>query len=213
MLIVGAGGFAKEVLQIFNDLDLKESLIFFDDVNLNTPNVLYNRFLVLKNIEQAKSHFGDGNKNYTIGIGNPILREVLRKKFDSIGGVITSSISPFSKIGFYDVKIGKGCNILSNVIISNSVSIGQCCLIYYGVIITHDCILGDYVEISPNVILLGKSEVGNMSQIGANSTILPNIKIGKNVIIGAGSLVTSDIPDNSLAYGVPARIIRKNNSM
>lgn len=43
--------------------------------------------------------------------------------------------------------------------------------------------------------------------IGSNTTVLQNVRIGSNVIIGAGTLVNKDIPDNSVAGGVPARII------
>jgi len=45
-------------------------------------------------------------------------------------------------------------------------------------------------------------------KIGSHSTILPNVTIGENSIIGANSLVLSDIPDNVLAFGIPAKIIR-----
>jgi maltose O-acetyltransferase len=45
--------------------------------------------------------------------------------------------------------------------------------------------------------------------IGANVTILPGVTIGNNVVIGAGAVVTKDIPDNSLAVGVPARVIKE----
>lgn len=43
--------------------------------------------------------------------------------------------------------------------------------------------------------------------IGSGTQILSNVRIGKNVIIGAGSLINHDIPDNSVAAGVPARVI------
>jgi carbonic anhydrase/acetyltransferase-like protein (isoleucine patch superfamily) len=43
--------------------------------------------------------------------------------------------------------------------------------------------------------------------IGINAQILPNVRIGKNSIIGAGSVVITDIPPNSIAMGVPARVI------
>ena len=45
--------------------------------------------------------------------------------------------------------------------------------------------------------------------IGGNVTILPGITIGNNVVIGAGAVVTKDIPDNSLALGVPAKVVRE----
>lgn len=54
---------------------------------------------------------------------------------------------------------------------------------------------------------IGCIEIGDNVFIGSNSTVLYNVKIGSKVIIGAGSLVNKDIPDNSVAVGVPARVI------
>ena len=50
--------------------------------------------------------------------------------------------------------------------------------------------------------------IGNNVWIGANVTILPGVTIGDNVTIGAGSTVTKDIPNNVLAFGNPAKIIK-----
>lgn len=54
---------------------------------------------------------------------------------------------------------------------------------------------------------IGCIDIGNNVFVGTNTTILYDVKIGNNVIIGAGSLVNHDIPDNSVAVGVPARVI------
>ena len=50
-------------------------------------------------------------------------------------------------------------------------------------------------------------EVGSHVFIGVNSIIMPGVKIGSHVVIGAGSVVTKDIPDNSVAIGVPAKVV------
>ena len=55
--------------------------------------------------------------------------------------------------------------------------------------------------------MIGCIEIGDNVFIGSNTTILYDVKIGSNVIIGAGSLVNRDISDNSVAVGVPARVI------
>ncbi|WEV44877.1 sugar O-acetyltransferase [Streptococcaceae bacterium ESL0687] len=52
-------------------------------------------------------------------------------------------------------------------------------------------------------------EIGDGSWLGANVTVNPGVKIGKNTIIGSGSVVTRDIPDNVIAVGNPARILRE----
>ena len=51
--------------------------------------------------------------------------------------------------------------------------------------------------------------IGDDVWIGGNVTVLPGVHIGNNVVIGAGSVVTRDIPGNSLALGVPARVVRQ----
>lgn len=209
MIIIGAKGFAKEVLEVLHQLNDLDNLVFYDDVNFDMPEILYDRFPILKSMSEAQMYFNTIDNRFTIGIGNPILRKKLYDKFTAIGGKFFSTISSSSSIGSYDVEIGIGSNVLSGAIFSNSTKIGMGCIIYYNVIITHDCKVGDFVELSPNVILLGNVEVGSYSHVGSNATILPNIKIGKNVIIGAGALVTKDIPDNCVALGTPAKVIKE----
>lgn len=60
----------------------------------------------------------------------------------------------------------------------------------------------------PDLELTDRINIGDNVYIGINCTILPGVNIGSNVIIGAGSIVTKDIPSNSVAAGVPARVIK-----
>lgn len=213
MLIIGAKGFAKEILEILYQLNQIDNLVFYDDVNMDYQKRLFNQFDVLHKIDEASSYFKNTDNKFTIGIGNPFLRKKLSNKFIDIGGVLTSTISPSAFIGTYDVEIGEGTNILSGATFSNSVRIGKGCIVYYNTIITHDCIIGDYVEISPSVNLLGRCKIGDYSKIGANSTILPDINVGENVIVGAGAVVTKDVADNTMIVGIPAKEVKKLNPL
>ncbi len=208
MIIIGAKGFAKEVLEIVHQNNQLENLVFYDDVNNDLPDLLFAKFPILKNENQVKEYFSSFGNDFTIGIGGPRLREKMYEKFTGFGGKLTSTISNFSEIGSYDVCIGEGSNILSGVKISNSVTLGKLNIIYYNTIITHDVFTGDFVELSPGVKLLGRCSIGDFTSIGSNSVILPDIKVGNNVVIGAGSVVTKNLPDNSVAVGIPAKIIK-----
>lgn len=208
MLIIGAKGFAKEILEILLQNNQLENLVFYDDVNIDIGDLLYERFPIVKNIEAAKKYFEEVDSKFTLGIGNPHLRKKLHEKYIEIGGELTSTISKKADIGSFGINIGTGCNILSGVKISNDVTIGKGTLIYYNSIITHDCKIGDFVEISPGATLLGRCIIGDNVQIGAGSIILPDVTIGKNSVIGAGAVVLKDIPENSVAIGVPAKIIK-----
>lgn len=63
------------------------------------------------------------------------------------------------------------------------------------------------LDLSPKADKFGRIIVGNNVFIGMRTIIMPNVKIGDNVVIGAGSVVTRDIPSNSVACGVPAKVI------
>lgn len=209
MLIIGAKGFAKEVLELLHQQNQLENVYFYDDVNDDVPKMLYEKFLILRTTQEAIIYFKEVSNKFTIGTGNPILRKKLYDKFTSLGGEFTSTISPMALISSFDVNIGIGSNVLSGSIFSNGCEVGMGCIIYYNSIITHDCKVGDFVEVSPSVTLLGRCKVGSYSRIGSNATILPDIEIGNNVTIGAGAVVTKNLPDNCLAIGVPAKIIKK----
>ena len=82
----------------------------------------------------------------------------------------------------------------------------------------HGVVIKDYVQIGSHCSIysvstiddsFGKVVLKNNCRIGSHSTILPGVSIGKNSIIGAHSLVNKDIPDNVVAFGVPAKVVRK----
>lgn len=56
--------------------------------------------------------------------------------------------------------------------------------------------------------LFGTIVIGDNVHIGTNAIIMPGVSIGSNCVIGCGAVVTKDIPDNSIAVGVPARVIK-----
>lgn len=209
MLIIGAKGFAKEVLEILFQDNNVDDVAFFDNVNKDIENTLFNKFKVLKSDAQVAEFFTSFTTNFTIGIGGPLLRFKLYQKFKSLGGNFKSTISPYAIIGNFDNRVGKGCNIMSGVIITSDIQIGTGVLINIGSTIGHDSIIGDFVEISPGVNISGNCSIGKFSNLGTNSTILPKVKIGENVTVGAGSVVTKDIPSNCIVVGIPAKIIKE----
>lgn len=112
------------------------------------------------------------------------------------------------------VSIGKDCEIYTSVQFGTEpylITIGNHVRINAGVLfVTHDggcwVIRGIKKECS-DIDLFGNIVIGDNVHIGTNAIIMPNVKIGHNCIVGCGAIVTRDIPDNSIAVGVPARVI------
>ena len=102
------------------------------------------------------------------------------------------------KLGFKtDIGAFSYINAKKGVTIEDDVQIGSHCSIYSESTIDNRS---------------GKVVLKNNCRIGSHSTILPGISIGKNSIIGAHSLVNKDIPDNVVAFGVPAKVVRSLNN-
>jgi len=206
MIIIGAKGFAKELFDVLDSLTETDNLVFFDNVSKDLPEFFLGKFVILRNIGSAEHYLKTIDNRFALGLGNPKLREKLTNVFESIGGKLTSVISPHAKIGTY-TKIGEGSTILPNAVISSGSEIGKGCLVYFNSMVTHDCFVGDFVEISPGATILGGVTFGNLSHIGSQAVILPKLTIGNNVIVGAGSVVTKNVIDNQVVLGVPARKI------
>lgn len=112
-------------------------------------------------------------------------------------------------------KIGKDCEIYpsANLMEPYLIEIGDHVRINEGVtLVTHDggvWVLRGLKKTSQDedIDLFGIIKIGNNVHIATNVTIMPNVTIGNNVVIGCGAIVTHDIPDNSIAVGIPARVV------
>jgi sugar O-acyltransferase (sialic acid O-acetyltransferase NeuD family) len=205
MVIIGAGGFAKELLEIFQQKGETGNIAFYDDVNADAPEMVFKKFPVLKNETEVQEFFKQNGNEFTIGIGNPRLRYKLYQKFVALGGILASVISPRACIGSFEVNIGTGSGILDGAVFSNCTATGLGCIVYYNAIITHNCKLGNFVQVSPAVSILGTVGIDDMVLIGANAIILPKLNIGKHAVIAAGAVITKSVPDHALMVGNPAK--------
>jgi sugar O-acyltransferase (sialic acid O-acetyltransferase NeuD family) len=209
MLIIGAKGFAKEILEVICQANPEAAPAFYDDVNPALPDRLFDRFPILRDEESARRHFETSGSGFTLGVGNPEIRFRLFEKFTALGGELAGTISPFARIGRFGNRIGAGANIMTGVVITADVIVGRGALINLNCTIGHDCTLGEFAELSPDVNISGHCKIGDFATIGTGAVVLPGVSVGRHAVIGAGSVVTKDIADHTVAYGIPARPIKK----
>lgn len=142
------------------------------------------------------------------------LIDKIRLGFASKKGTVRYFRSKGMKIGS-NCDINKSLNVISEPYL---VTLGDNVRITSGVkMITHDggVIVARRMEeiksICPDIEkadIFGRITVGNNVHIGVDAIIMPGVTIGSNCLIGAGAVVVHDIPDNSVAVGVPARVIK-----
>jgi len=115
-----------------------------------------------------------------------------------------------------DVAIGDETIVMFNAVIRgdlNKIIVGRKCSIQDNVTIhatpKHKTIIGDEVAVTHGCILEG-CEIGDGTLLGMGAVVLEGVKIGRNCIVGAGAVVLNNtvIPDNSIAVGVPAKVVK-----
>jgi len=121
-----------------------------------------------------------------------------------------NAIHPSTIIGM-NVKLGIGIVIMAGCIINPNSIVGDFCFFATGAQLEHDCTIGNFASISAGSITGGKVNIGKYSAITLGVIIMDRLNIGENTVVGSGSLVTKDLPDNVVAYGTPAKIIRTRN--
>jgi sugar O-acyltransferase (sialic acid O-acetyltransferase NeuD family) len=201
MVIIGAKGHAKEILDIIHLQD--KPFCFFDDVSTDLPEKLYGKYKILRTKEEVLDWFKN-DKRFVLGTGNCKLRFEMAEKFIGWNGELTSVVSGNSIIGSFGVDLHPGLNIMHQVVIYNDVRVGEGSLINTAASLHHDVKIGRYCEISPAARILGGVEIGDFCTVGSGAIILPKVKIGNNAIIGAGAVVNKNVPDNITVAGIPA---------
>lgn len=164
--------------------------------------------------EKIVGTFNDLEKILTIedelylGIGNNKIRgEIYNRLKDKVQ---FPSLIHKSAIIANSVELGEGITIAPGVIINPLSKIGNGVILNTGVVIEHENAIEDFVNMEPTSATMGGVKIGEYSTIGPGSIICEDMIVGKYCHIGAGSIVLKNIPNYSIAWGTPAKIIKKN---
>ncbi|MBI9062169.1 MAG: acetyltransferase [Marinilabiliaceae bacterium] len=205
MLILGAGGHAKEVLEVLRLNNYKNDIVFFDNI---TPDEkwpsIFQYFRRIYCFNELKEHFTK-TPDFIVGVGGIKAKQALWQKAICAGGKASMLLSCNASIGTLNNNIGEGTTIMQFTFVSSDVKIGKAVLINARANIHHDVTIGDFSEIAPSAMLLGRCKIGNNTFIGAGAIVLPDIIVGDNCTIGAGSVVTKNVQNNQIVKGNPAK--------
>ena len=209
LFVYCAGGYGKEVMDVATRANAIhgywQSISFIDDVCKDNVRYGATVFDFAQMCELLAKNVGE----VIIANGEPAARLALRNKLEGkgirLGKLIDDSsiVVPSARLAA-GVIVAPLCSISSNADLGTNVSVNTMS------IVGHDVVVGENTVISSMVNIGGSTIIGKDSYIGMGALIKEGIKIGNEVIIGMGSVVYSDIPDNVIALGNPARPMRPN---
>lgn len=209
IVLVGSGQNARVILYNLRAQNKYEVACFLDSDPTKTGSICegYKVAGTYDNLDRIKESFK--TNKFFITFGNMKYRKsvfeyFVRSGWESVNIIHPSAVvSPDAKMG-QGVLIECGCLITPNPVIGDNVSVTP------GSQINHDNIVESHVFISSGVVLSGGVTIKENTLLDDGVTVSIGCTVGKNCIVGAGAIVTKDIPDNSIAFGCPAKVIREN---
>ncbi|MGD6793064.1 acetyltransferase [Metabacillus indicus] len=206
--IIGTGGHSKTVLEALMSKSTFSKVTFY--TKFFPDSSFFNSYKVVRVEESASANFDQSIEAWHVAIGDVFIRDRKMQELINHHRQLPPILHDHSCVS-KSASIGAGSFINAGAVINADAYIGKGCIINTLASVDHDCIISDYVNIGPGSNLAGTVTVGSRTDIGTGVSIIPGITIGTGCIIGAGSVVVRDVPDNTLVYGAPARVIKKIN--
>ncbi|MGC9007037.1 MAG: acetyltransferase [Sulfurihydrogenibium sp.] len=208
IILIGGGGHCKMVISQLTKIERFE-IVGIVDNHKPVGSKVFGVEIIGKD-EDLEKFYSSGIKYAFISVGSVkdnSKRQELFSLAKEIGYRFPVILSPQSIVD-KSVHIEEGTIIMPGCIVNVESYIGKNCIINSGAIIEHGCKIGDHCHIASGANVAGEVEIGDLAFIGAGSVVIQGIRIGKNATVGAGSVVINDIPENVIAVGNPARIVK-----
>ena len=208
VVIWGASGHATVIADILRSTKNYDIVGFLDDTCPARKSEAFCGAFVLGGIEEFGALRASGVDHAIIGFGACAARLDAAARMSAAGFAFVTAVHPGATIA-RSVVVGEGSAIMAGAVVNPGVNIGVHVVINTSASVDHDCRIGDGAHICPGVRLAGDVSVGRAAWVGIGTVVLEHRSIADAAVVGAGSLVTRNVPPRVLAYGSPARVVRK----
>ncbi|MFD6700688.1 MULTISPECIES: acetyltransferase [unclassified Microbacterium] len=212
VIVVGAGGFGREVLDVLRDqrIDI-EGVIDDSPTEQNLSLLREQEVPFLGDVRYFVDRFAGSSVEYLLGIGNTAARRALDERFVAEGFASATVVHSTASTGF-GVRIAPGTVICAGVRVTTNVTLGRHVHLNLNATVGHDTVLEDYVSVNPGAAISGAVTIRDEALIGAGAFILQGTEVGRRSIVGAAAAAMKPVEPDTTVIGVPARLLSRRSS-
>lgn len=207
LLLVGAGGLAREVHALLRESDDREVVGILDDADA-LQGTRVGGLPVLGGLECAR-RYPDVSVVVCAGEGRTRAAIVGRlQRFGVTADRYATVLDPSVRVPS-DCTIGAGSILLARTVLTADVTIGRHVVTMPHVVLTHDDVVDDFATLCAGVALGGRVSIGSCAYLGMNSSVRQHLRVGEGATLGMGSVLVSNLPAGQVWAGVPARVLAR----
>lgn len=201
LIVVGAGGHAKVVLELIRASGRFNVIGCVDPGGareiLGVP--------VLGGDELLPGLHRAGVRYAFVALGGNRLRRDVTRRVRDIGFELPAAVSPAASIS-PTASVAAGAAIMGGVTINANAVVAEGAIVNTNASVDHDCVVGPFAHCAPGTHLAGVVVVEEGAFVGIGACAIPGTRIGAWSVVGAGAVVIDDVPPRATAVGVPARV-------
>jgi acetyltransferase EpsM len=216
IVILGGSGIGMIAASIANELGFYEVLGFFNDVlPIGTQIGKYNKIPVIGTSNDVAQYLKKDNVYFFIAYVGMQNEQKVFEKIESLSiprERLATLIHPSVIIPKGFCEIGYGVLMAPLSQLSPDSTIEDNCILLPNSFVGHDSTLRKFAHIATNAVVGANVDIGKAVHVGSNATIREKIKVGDYALIGSGSVVLSDIGENEIWVGNPAKLLRSKEN-